>query len=182
MIALFPGTASSYTPSSSMVTLKRRMLTDGQKKFGINPGLAGSSPFQVSDVRVNNGGIEKVTVVDGKFDPRAPQLILPRQGNYSVKVNDEDNGAHLNEISQKGTISESDRDPWNGKLHVRFSYAAVPRRSPHDPNTQPYFFVELKDLTKNSTLYYDFTFASQPGRVFFTTVYKNSKWVSASIY
>ena len=148
------------------------------KKFGLNPGLTGSSPFQVSDVRINSGGIEKVTVVDGKFDPRAPQLILPRQGNYSVKVNDEDNGAHLNEISQKGTIAESDRDPGDGKLHVRFSYAAVLEDPAHDPNTQPYFFVELKDLTKNETLYYDFAFANQPGRVFFTTVLNGSKWVS----
>lgn len=33
-------------------------------------------------------------------------------------------------------------------------------------------------MTKGETLYYDFAFANQPGRVFYTTIYKGSKWVS----
>ena len=148
------------------------------KRFGLNPGLTGAPPFQVTDVRFSGGGVEKVTVVDGRFDPRAPQLVLPRQGNFSAKVNDDDNGAHINEISQKGVIAETDRDPGDGKLHVRFSYAAVLEDPGHEPTGQPYFFVEIKDLTKGQTLYYDFAFANQPGRVFYTTIYKGSKWVS----
>ena len=153
-------------------------LSGWTKRFGSNPGLGGNPPFQVSDVRMNNGGVEKVTIVDGKFDPRAPQLVLPRQGNFAAKVNDEDNSYHINEISQKGVIAETDRDPSDGKLHVRFSYAAVLEDPNHGPTQQPYFFVELKDLTKGETLYYDFAFANQPGRVFYTTIYKSAKWVS----
>ncbi len=153
-------------------------LTGWTKRFGLNPGLTGAPPFQVGDVRFNGGGVEKVTVVDGRFDPRAPQLVLPRQGNFSAKVNDDDNGAHINEISQKGVIAETDRDPGDGKLHVRFSYAAVLEDPGHEPTGQPYFFVEIKDLTKGETLYYDFAFANQPGRVFYTTIYNGSKWVS----
>lgn len=148
------------------------------KRFGTNPGLGGSPPFQVTDVRVGGGGANEATIVDGSFDPRAPQLVLPRQGNFSAKVNDEINGAHLNEISQKGEIFETDRDPGDGKLHVRFSYAAVLEDPGHEPTGQPYFFVELKDLTKGETLYYDFAFANQPGRFFYTTIVKGSKWVS----
>ena len=178
VIALLLGAASDSHAIFVNGDFETQNVNGWTKKFGMNPGLSGSPPFQVSDVRINSGGIEKVTVVDGKFDPRAPHLILPRQGNYSVKVNDEDNGAHLNEINQKGTIAESDRDPADGKLHVRFSYAAVLEDPAHAPTSQPYFFVELKDLTKNETLYYDFAFANQSGRVFFTTIYKNSKWVS----
>lgn len=109
------------------------------KRFGLNPGLTGAPPFQVTDVRFSGGGVEKVTVVDGRFDPRAPQLVLPRQGNFSAKVNDDDNGAHINEISQKGVIAETDRDPGDGKLHVRFSYAAVLEDPGHEPTGQPYF-------------------------------------------
>lgn len=153
-------------------------VTGWTKRFGLNPGLTGAPPFQVGDVRFNGGGVEKVSVVDGRFDPRAPQLVLPRQGNFSAKVNDDDNGAHINEISQKGVIAETDRDPGDGKLHVRFSYAAVLEDPSHNPTNQPYFFVEIKDLTKGETLYYDFAFANQPGRVFYTTVYKGSKWLS----
>ncbi len=148
------------------------------KRSGYNPGLSGSPPFQVSDVRINAGGIEKVTLVGSQLDLRAPQLIFARQGNFSAKVNDHDNGAHLNEISQKASITEADRDPGDGKLHVRFSYAAVLEDPNHSANEQPYFFVELKDLTRGETLYYDFAFANQPGRVFYTTILGGAKWVS----
>ncbi|MDR0274777.1 MAG: putative Ig domain-containing protein, partial [Burkholderiaceae bacterium] len=148
------------------------------RRYGTNPGLGGSPPFQVSDVRISAGGVGKTTIVGSRFDPRAPQLVLPRQGNFSAKVNDEDNSYHLNEISQKAIIAESDRDPGDGKLHVRFSYAAVLEDPNHTPTEQPYFFVELQDLTQGETLYYDFAFSNQPGRLFYTTVVGGSKWMS----
>ncbi|MFC3217388.1 hypothetical protein [Comamonas sp. JC664] len=52
-------------------------------------------------MRFNGGGVEKVSVVDGRFDPRAPQLVLPRQGNFSAKVNDDDNGAHITRSAKR---------------------------------------------------------------------------------
>jgi len=49
----------------------------------------------------------------------------------------------------------------DNRLHVRFSYAAVL----NDPTTrqtkQPFFFVRLRNITKSTTLFEDFTFSNQ---------------------
>ncbi|CAK7053710.1 MAG: hypothetical protein BACD_02595 [Bacteroides rodentium] len=142
--------------------------------YGLNYGLGGSHPFTANDVIITSGGKEILEVVGHIFDPRAPQLTLPRQGNFTAKVNDETNNYHLNYISQKDTLTEADRDPTDGKLHVRFTYAAVLEDPNHEPNGQPYFYVQLKDLTTDEVLYYDFAYSNQPGRVFFTTYYSGT--------
>ena len=138
---------------------------------GGNPGLSGSPPFQADNIRISNGGTRLLDISGHAFDPRAPQLSLPRQGNFSAKVNDEVGGAHTNFISQKDTITEADRDPVDGKLHVRFTYAAVLSDPGHSAHDQPYFHVLLKDLTDDDVLYDDFAYSNQPGRLFFTTQY-----------
>ncbi|PAT33092.1 hypothetical protein CLI92_05275 [Vandammella animalimorsus] len=145
---------------------------------GSNPGLQGLPPFNEGAIRITPGGTRLLELIGAGVDPRAPHLVLPRQGNYSAKVNDETNGYHLNYIQQKGTIQESDRDPVDGKLHVRFSYAAVLEDPGHEPQGQPYFHVYLKDLTSGQTLYDDFAYSNQPGRVYYVTRYRGGKWVS----
>jgi len=142
--------------------------------YGLNYGLSGSHPFRAEDVNISNGGVELLEIVGHTFDPRAPQLTLPRQGNFTAKVNDESNNYHLNYISQKDTLTEADRDPVNGKLHVRFTYAAVLQDPNHSARQQPYFYVQLTDLTTDEVLYYDFAYSNQPGRVFFTTQYSGT--------
>ena len=150
-----------------------------EQGFGSNPGLGGSAPFTEQDIKINPGGKLLQSVVGAGLDPRAPHLVLARQGNYAAKINDESNAAHLNFIKQKGTIREVDRDPTDGKLHVRFSYAAVLEDPGHNAKDQPYFHVYLKDTTTGQTLYDDFAYANQPGRVFYTTrPPSGSKWVS----
>ena len=149
-----------------------------EQGFGLNYGLIGSAPFSEKSIAITPGGQLLQSVASAGLDPRAPHLILSRQGNYTAKVNDEGNNYHINYIKQKGTINEQDRDPTDGKLHVRFSYAAVLEDPGHSANQQPYFHVYLKDLTAGTTLYDDFAYSNQPGRVFYATKYNNSKWLS----
>ncbi|MET1077454.1 MAG: putative Ig domain-containing protein [Pseudomonas sp.] len=153
---------------------------DGWTKItGSNPGLSGNAPFSATSINIGGGGDATLfSIVDGTLDPRAPHLILARQGNLSAKINDEVNGARLNAVSQRARVTEADRDPADGRLHLRFSYAAVLEDPAHGPNEQPYFHVQLKDLASNVTLYDDFAYSNQPGRVFFTTIYQGSTWRS----
>ncbi len=144
-----------------------------------NPGLGGAPPFKVEHIKFRGSSASLLRAIAGRlFDPRAAHLSLPRQGNFSAKVNDEKGGAHINALGQRGVITERDRDPVDGKLHVRFSYAAVLEDPGHGATEQPYFHVQLKDLTSNTVLYDDFAYSGQPGRIFHTSVYANSTWRS----
>lgn len=167
-------TMSSMVPTANAIYLNGDFengdFSHWTEGFGYNPGLKGSPPFTHKDIKINRGGKRILNMVGATSDPRAPHLTLPRQGNYTAKVNDEFNGAHLNHISQKASITEEDRDPSDGKLHVRFNYAAVLEDPGHIANNQPYFHVQLKDLTTDEILYEDFAYSNQPGREFYTTI------------
>ncbi|MFN3988022.1 MAG: putative Ig domain-containing protein [Rhodocyclaceae bacterium] len=140
------------------------------KIVGQNGGLHGRAPFSATSVQINQGGDpSRFHLMEGGLDPRAPHLLLPRQGNVTAKINNEQTGGRVNGIQQRAVISEYDRDPVDGKLHVRFSYAAVLEDPNHPPNQQPYFFVQLTDVTTGTVLYHDFAYANQPGRLFFST-------------
>lgn len=137
-------------------------------------GLTGTPPFNYSNINTTTGGSDLRVLVGRTFDPLAPHLDLPRQGNYTAKLNNDQGDNDLNGIRQKDIISEVDRDPSDGKLHIRFSYAAVLDDPQHEPHEQPFFHVLLKDTTDNKVLYDDFAYASQPGRLY----YRIGEWVS----
>lgn len=64
-------------------------------------------------------------------------------------------------IEQEITISAADVDA-DGRVHIRFTAAPVLESPNHDPNEQPYFFIEItKD--DGTTLFSTFNFASQAG-------------------
>jgi len=117
------------------------------EEWWVNRGLTGSPPFTDDNIRFGGEYTMRLLSIVGRvFDPRAPHLELPREGNFTAKVNNESGGAHINIISQRGTITEADRDPVTGKLHVRFTYAAVLEDPDHGPTGQPYFHVLLSEL------------------------------------
>jgi hypothetical protein len=153
-------------------------FTGWTKTIGSNPGLNGAPPFDGSDVVIGAGGNDTTAVVGAGTDPRAPHLVLPRVGSFTARVNDFVNGAVLNSIKQSAPITNADRDASDGKLHVRFSYAAVLEDPGHSPADQPYFFVRLRNVTKNTILYEDFTFSNQPGKTFISTIVSGSPWLS----
>ena len=156
-------------------------LTGWEHDFGRNPdttGLQGEQPYDHTSIVINPGGEEIVGVVGHEFDPRAPQLELPRWGEYALRLNDYGNNYHINHATQTVTITEDDRDISDGKLHVRFSYAAVLEDPEHPAHQQPYFHVLLEDVTTGDILYEDFAYSGQPGRVFYTTRWGGSPWHS----
>ncbi|MDG4552848.1 MAG: IPTL-CTERM sorting domain-containing protein [Candidatus Competibacter sp.] len=155
-------------------------FTGWTKTIGSNPGLTGTPPFTGANVVIGAGGSDTSAVIGAGADPRAPQLVLPRAGAWTARVNDFNSGAIINSIKQSAPITAADRDPNDNKLHVRFSYAAVLEDPNHTPNAQPYFYVRLRNVTKNTLLYEDFTFANQPGKQFTTTVVNLATWLSTT--
>ena len=146
------------------------------KTIGINPGLTGSPPFTGANVQILTGGTDTSAIVGATVDPRAPQLALPRAGAFTARINDFNSGAVLNSIKQSAPITSADIDTGDGQLHVRFSYAAVLEDPGHPPTDQPYFYVVLRNLTKGTVLFEDFTYSGQPGKTFVT----NGAWKSTN--
>lgn len=131
---------------------------------GVNPGLLGSPPFTGASVQINPGAPGPASIVGpGSTDPRAPQIQLPRVGQYTAKLNDEATGALVTTLRQVDTVSNADIDPADGVPHIRFAFAPVLEDPNHSPQEQPYFYVSVKDLTDNSVLFEQFAYSGQAG-------------------
>jgi hypothetical protein len=135
---------------------------------GRNQGLLGTPPFTSASLNIAAGGAFRGFVrTTGFTDPRAPTLVLPRAGTFTAQVNHETQaGGFMSSISQQDAITNADRDPSDGLLHVRFSYAAVLEDSGHSDNQRPFFFVRLRNITTGTILFEDFTYEQQPGKTF----------------
>ena len=90
-------------------------------------------------------------------------LRWPKFGNAVTVVNRQGDNHNANSMKQTMTIAAGDVDSVDGLAHVRFVIAPVLQDPGHPANEQPYFFVQLHNITKNQILYQDFNFANQPG-------------------
>lgn len=135
---------------------------------GVNQSLTGTPPFTSASLNIGAGGTFRGFIrAAGYTDSRAPTLSFPRAGSFTAQVNHETQaGGFMSSIAQQDAITNADRDPSDGRLHVRFSYAAVLEDSGHSDNQRPFFFVRLRNITTNTTLFEDFTYEQQPGKVF----------------
>lgn len=135
-----------------------------------NNGLTGTAPFDSTDLNLSSAGSHTFEgqIVGAIVDPQAPTLVLPRAGAFTAQVGTTTVGGFAESIAQQGVITSADRDPTDNLLHVRFSYAAVLEDSGHSDPQRPFFFVRLRNITKGTTLYEDFTYELQPGKTFLT--------------
>ncbi|MBL8309965.1 MAG: hypothetical protein JNL19_06055 [Burkholderiales bacterium] len=134
---------------------------------GINTGLTGAQPFTSASIGLGSGGSFRGSVVTtGAVELSGAPITLPYSGTYTARVNNADTGGIANYITQADVITNADRDAADGKLHVRFAYAVVLSNPGHSPSGQPYFFIRVRNVTKNTTLFEDFSFAGQTGTQF----------------
>lgn len=107
------------------------------------------------------------TARESQSDPVAKDLHYPRYGlrsaviNYAPPING--NNTNANALKQQMTIGQDDVDPDDGQIHIRFALAPVLENPNHDVNEQPYYFVQVRNLTRNVLLYEDFQISNQPG-------------------
>ena len=132
-------------------------------------GVLGTPPTTIAQLQLANGGANQTVIVGGAAetvqDPNVGAngtLRFPKYGTRAVRVNN-GNGQNTNTMTQTMTVSVGDVDPTDDKVHVRFAVAPVLENPGHPYNQQPYYFVLLQNLTKNTTLYSDFNISGQAG-------------------
>ena len=130
---------------------------------GTNPGLLGAEPFTSASILITPGAPGPASIVGQITDPLAPTIVLPRVGQSTAKLNDENGGALVTTLVQTDTVSNADIDPSDGLPHIRFAFAPVMDDPNHAPDEQPYFYVSVKNLADNSLLFEQFAYSGQPG-------------------
>ncbi len=140
-------------------------------------GFAAFPPRTFTDLNLTaNQGQLLTTIVTAGVPTEltaADSLRLPFSGVDAAKVNapipaaaPANLGTHnANVLAQSMVTTVADVDPTDGKIHVRFAAAPVLHfpNPAHNPNQQPYFFIEVRNTTKGNALYNTFNFSNQPG-------------------
>ena len=135
-------------------------------------GIGVLPPQQVSDLTLKPGGDAARTKIVMGATPESvlaaglqagDTLMYPRFGKYSAVINELGNGGNANELLQTLTTTAADVDPQDGNIHVRFVLAPVLQNPGHADNLQPYFYLELRNTTKNTVLFSSFNFSNQQG-------------------
>src|SRR2546423_4337717 len=146
-------------------------------------GTANAPPSSFSSLNLTGlgTGVNDTFVVGGaalsQADPdlgTGQTFRFPLYGQRAARLNYKDattNGKNKNAnvLKQSMSVSLSDVDPTDGQIHVRFAIAPVLENPSHSFNQQPYFYVELLDLTRGTTLYTGFNTAGQAGVPWHTT-------------
>ena len=91
------------------------------------------------------------------------QVRFPLYGAKSARINYLGAQNRAAAIDQTAVMTLADVDPTDGKAHVRFAIAPVLQNPGHSGHEQPYFFVEVYNVTKNKQLFYTFNFSGQSG-------------------
>jgi hypothetical protein len=110
-------------------------------------------------------------------------LSYPLYGSRGAVVNFGGSVNTASSIFQTATMASSDVDSSDSKVHIRFAIAAVLENPSHPPNQQPFFVVEVKDITKGSTLYFQYNYAGQVGVPWLTgqTGFQYTNWQAIDI-
>ena len=141
-------------------------LNNKPNGLGIN-GITTFPPTESSHLNLNSASANNLTMVWSGTDPRTNNVLtVPRTGfgTQAARVNGPTSGYRTSSIAQTTAMTPSDVDP-DGNIHVRFALAPVLENpgSSHSSREQPYFFVELTNVTKGTVLFTQFNFANQPG-------------------
>lgn len=142
-------TRSAVLPASPPVPNSTTGITLGQL------GLSGAA--------VDNGVSAVVTTPVFDVPSTNPgTLRAPRWGNNAFKLNDQ-GSRRASSIEQVATMTVADVDPIDNKVHIRFGMAPVLVDGGHGPTEQPYFYVEVRNITKNKVLFHTYNYANQSG-------------------
>lgn len=146
-------------------------LTGWALSSQLNPGIGVLPPNSYADLGLQTGGASK-TFVRGGAKPESvlaagltagDTLFYPRFGSYTTVVNELGNGRNANVLTQSLTTTTADVDPLDGQVHLRFCLAPVLENPAHSPKEQPYFYLEVLNVTQNKKLFSSFNFGGQPG-------------------
>jgi uncharacterized repeat protein (TIGR01451 family) len=132
--------------------------------YFLNHGLQGSQPFNGASIVRDTGGYSQSAVVGPGCDPNTNNVVCyPLHGNYSARVNGPDINYVSNSIVQTYTVDAGDVSPLDGQIHIMFAFAPVLQDPGHPPAEQPWFYVGVKNVTKDIMLFDQFNFSGEAG-------------------
>jgi choice-of-anchor A domain-containing protein/uncharacterized repeat protein (TIGR01451 family)/uncharacterized repeat protein (TIGR02543 family) len=137
----------------------------------LNPsGLGAIPPGSLADLRLSSGGRNLTAAVSGTTETQVPSglssgssLRYPKYGQWSAVINRDGSSENVNSLRQSFSITNADVDPADGKVHIRFALAPVLENPGHDAALQPYYYVVLRNVSKNKQLLSKFAYSNQPG-------------------
>lgn len=149
-------------------------LTGWTTSHFVNNGLTGTAPFTQSSIVRTSGGFDSTRVVgavgagplstaDAVLGTSA-SLRVPRYGDFAAVVNADGINRNANAIKQSAVVAQSDVDPLDGRIHVRFAFAPVMSASTHSAAQQPWIFLAVRNKSRgNAVLYQSFAYSGQAG-------------------
>jgi uncharacterized repeat protein (TIGR01451 family)/uncharacterized protein (TIGR03382 family) len=194
-LALLIAIASGCTRGDSLVESARpettvstqALFTNGNFEEGslagwsvtpyLNPGIT-LPPNSTRDLNLQSGGENRTHARQATGGPEsaipagltaAQSLRWPRYGQWAAVVNELGRDNNVNRLVQSATLASSDVDPADGKVHVRFALAPVLQNPSHSQEEQPYIYITLRNVTRDTVLWSTFNFANQPGVPWKTT-------------
>lgn len=141
----------------------------------LNTGIIGTIPtpadtLPFSQLNLQSGGNNLTSVLSASTETgldaelgSAVTIRYPRYGGRASVVNFNGRNRNTNTLTQTETISSADIDPADGKAHVRFVILPVLESGGHPAHQQPYFFVQVDNVTKGTTLFHTFKYAAEAG-------------------
>jgi uncharacterized repeat protein (TIGR01451 family) len=139
----------------------------------LNDGITVQTPQTYAGLDLAAGGKPLTTTLAATNQPdpdlgAGATLRVCRYGAQCARVNFHSsttygNGKNVNTLQQAMTIGAGDVDPSDNTIHVRFAVAPVLQNPAHPANEQPYYFVIVTDVTKNTILYSDFNLSGTAG-------------------
>lgn len=131
----------------------------------VSPPPAGAtlSDLGLSGMAVGNGVSALINLPVADVPSTNPgTLTAPRWGSRAFKLNDQ-GAKRASSIEQTAVMTAADIDPIDSKIHIRFGMAPVLVDGGHSSTQQPYFYVEVFNVTKNKVLFNTYNYANQSG-------------------
>lgn len=89
-------------------------------------------------------------------------IKAPRWDEHAFRLNNV-GSRFASSIEQTTIITADDVDPRDDRVHIRFAMAPIMVDGGHTAVQQPYFFVQVRNLTKNKVMFYTYNYSTQPG-------------------
>ena len=184
--ACAPSAAPSPQPTENVGEAKSRTFTNGGFEAGatnmappswtvttfLDPGVTITTPQTRAGLNLQTGGVPLTLTLNAPGGPESQTdpslgagatLRWPKYGNNVAIVNQLGKNQNVNSMKQTMTVATADIDSVDGLAHVRFVLAPVLENPNHTAAQQPYYFVQLDNLTRGLTLYNDYNASAQPG-------------------
>ncbi len=161
-------------PNPNGITIQTPQTLAGLNLTASGMACATNANCDASEYGTCQGGLCKPTsktiILNGANQPDATlgataSLRWPRYGKQCALINQLGDLSNVNALTQTMTVAAADVDPADGQIHIRFVAAPVLEDpAAHTANQQPYFYIQLTNLTRaNAVLYSNFNYSNQPG-------------------